>query len=85
MFYLNDISRLIIDDHLKTRCLWVLKERYRTITGTRTHKPITYRGWIDHKIGIIGLIFIIVIFPILSVAVLLMTLASVVYMPICNP
>lgn len=88
MYYFNDISRMIVDDSLKIKCCYYLKKRYKHIVENNLYREpeeITYRKWIDHKTGIIGLIFAILIFPLLGVSVLLATLGSIIYMPICHP
>ena len=63
-----------------------LKKQALELIDTLPQKnTITTMRFIDSKLGFVGYILVLLIFPLLGITVLIATIASVLYMPICHP
>lgn len=85
LYFLNDIANIFVDDLLKDECKFYLAHRHQNLMTNNFDHTVTYKRKIDQVIGILGLIFVTIVFPILGFGILLATIGSIIYMPICHP
>ena len=87
IYYLNDISRLLVDDYIKEKCKFYISSRHLRISDEKilgiSDEDVGKR--VDYCFGRTCAGIIILVFPLLGFSVLLMTLGSIIYMPICHP
>lgn len=86
IYYLNDISRLLVDEYVKEKCKRHLKSRHLRVKDEKVLGILPdISSKADYCLGSGCAIIVIIFFPILGIAVLLASLGSIIYMPICHP
>lgn len=87
IYYLNDISRLLVDDYIKEKCKFYLSSRHLQIKDEIvlgiSQESLTTR--VDYCLGTTCAGLIILFFPVFGIIVLLSTLGAIIFMPICHP
>lgn len=87
IYYLNDISRLLVDDYIKEKCKFYLASRHLRIKDEIvlgiSQENITTQ--VDYCFGTTCAGLIILFFPFFGIIVLFSTLGAIVFMPICHP
>lgn len=88
MYFLSDVSILVLDEHLKERTLWYLKRRHKLVVQDsmlfNNADLDTRLSWMDHRLGMFGLFLTIVLIGLLSPLMFLCVLGAIVYIPVCH-
>jgi len=88
MYFLSDVSVLVLDDHLKERTLWYLKRRHKLVVQDsmlfNNADLDTRMSWIDHRLGMIGLFLTVVLIGLLSPLMFLATAGAIIFIPVCH-
>lgn len=84
LYFINDISNCIIDDHIRDKCIYYLQKRKNNIENFEEEK-ITYRRYCDLFGGIFGTFFFFIVVVPLSFGVMIATFCAVLYLPLCHP
>lgn len=81
MHYIHSVPQSLVNNALKSQAKQVLEKSFRDTTPTAISSiTATFSTWI----GFMGFVVMIVLFPLFGTLIILLTAASVIYMPICK-
>lgn len=88
MYYLSDVSVMVLDDYLKERTLWYLKRRHKLVIQDsmlfENADLDTTLSIIDHRMGLVGLACVVIFTCLLTPVLFMATLGAVIYVPWCH-
>jgi hypothetical protein len=85
LYYFNDIIKMFVDDNLKAKCTELLRRSNQKINAKKIQDEHTYKKWFDSHVSMITSIFMMAVFPLLSISILLLILGGLVFLPLCHP